>query len=152
MKFTYVLFVLLLGVASPALARDAVYHMKIQDVLDSADAKAALGDRVKFYFATQKAPAAMQQFGEDVANPKTNSFGKSDEAVCHRAMLDALLELRKRADKYGADAVVNIVSYYKKQVFASETEYECHAGGFVGGVALKGLFIKTGAKTAGAAQ
>ena len=148
MKLTLVFFVLLMGVVPQAFARDAVYHMKIQDVLDSSEAKAALGDRVKFYFATQKAPAAAQQFGEDVANRKTNSFGKPDEEVCRRAMLDALLELRERADKFGADAVVNIVSYYKKQVFASETDYECHAGGFVGGVALKGLFIKTGAKTA----
>lgn len=152
MRFTLVLFVLLVGLTPPAYARDAVYHMKIQDVLDSSEAKAALGDRVKFYFATQKAPEAVQQFGEDVANRKTNSFGKPDEEVCRRAMLDSLLALRDRADKLGADAVVNIVSYYRKQVFASETDYECHAGAFVGGVALKGLFIKTGANTAAAGQ
>ena len=48
-----------------------------------------------------------------------------------------------RADSEGANAVVNIVSYYKKNVFSSPTEYECHAGAFVTGVALKGMFVKT---------
>lgn len=151
MKAVLVLLSLLcVGLAPAAYARDAVYHMKIQEVLDRADAKAKIGDRVKFYFATQKAPKAVSDMGVDVANRKTNSFGKPDEEVCQWAMLAALLELREHADKVGADAVVEIVSYYKKQEWASETEYECHAGGFVGGVTFKGRFIKTGAKTASA--
>ena len=72
------LSLLSIGLAPAAYARDAVYHMKIQEVLDRADAKAKLGDRVKFYFATQKAPKAVSDMGIDVANPKTNSFGKAD--------------------------------------------------------------------------
>ena len=32
----------------------------------------------------------------------------------------------------------NGVSYYKKHEFKSTTEYECHAGAFIVGVALKG--------------
>jgi hypothetical protein len=37
---------------------------------------------------------------------------------------------------------VNIVSYYRKQVFASDTLYECHAGAIIAGVALKGTVVK----------
>ena len=53
-------------------------------------------------------------------------------------MLSALISLRDRAEDMGGNAVTKIVSYYKKDTFSSETEYECHAGGFVAGVALKG--------------
>ena len=57
-------------------------------------------------------------------------------------MLSALIELRERARKEGGDAIVNIVSFYRKQEFDSDTLYECHAGAFVAGVALKGTVVK----------
>ena len=40
------------------------------------------------------------------------------------------------------NAVVNIQSYYKKREFVSQTEYQCGAGTFVAGVALKGTLVK----------
>ena len=40
------------------------------------------------------------------------------------------------------NAVVDIVSYYKKDEVKSASDYECHAGVFVVGVALKGTFAK----------
>jgi len=57
-------------------------------------------------------------------------------------MISALKELAERAKTEGGDAVVDIVSYYKKNVFSSATEYECHAGNIVAGVALKGRVVK----------
>lgn len=57
-------------------------------------------------------------------------------------MLSALLELRERAKKLGGNAVTNIVSYYKKDTSSSETEYDCHAGNIIAGVALKGTVVK----------
>ena len=62
-------------------------------------------------------------------------------------MLSALIELRKRAEMLGGNAVTNIVSYYKKVTFSSPDQFECHAGGVIAGVALKGTFVKTGAAT-----
>jgi hypothetical protein len=38
--------------------------------------------------------------------------------------------------------VVNIVSFYKKDVMSSPTEFECHAGAVIAGVALRGEFVK----------
>lgn len=35
------------------------------------------------------------------------------------------------AGQLGGNAVVNIVSYYKKNTTASTTDYVCHAGNFV---------------------
>lgn len=42
----------------------------------------------------------------------------------------------------GADHVDGIVSNYKKMEYSSPTEYECHVGGVVAGVALKGTLVK----------
>jgi hypothetical protein len=133
--------VALSGLAGTAEARDTDYKLKIDEVLQSPDAKEKLKPDVKFFFGSQKAPAG-KGLGSFVTNKKTNSFGKPDEVACHWAMLSALMELQERAQKEGGNAVVNVISYYKKDEFSSDTEYECHAGAFVAGVALKGTVVK----------
>ncbi len=124
-----------------AHARDTEYKLPIQDVLSMPEYQEKVGSDVKFYFADQKA-VPKNNLGEFVTNKKTNSFGKSDEAACKWAMLSALIELRDRAVKEGGTSVVGITSYYKKNEFASATQYECHAGGIIAGVALKGSVAK----------
>ena len=79
-----------------------------------------------------------QKFDAYVTNRKTNSVGKPDDVACRWAMLSALIELRDTARKLHANAVINVVSYYKKNVASSDTQYECHAGNIIAGVALKG--------------
>lgn len=132
----------LASVTHQAYARDTTLHLPIQDVLNGPDFQQKVGNGVKFYFGNQPAPRALKSFGDFVTNKKTNGFSKKDAEACRWAMLSALIQLKERADSEGANAVVNIVSYYKKEVFSSPTEYECHAGAFVTGVALKGTFIK----------
>jgi uncharacterized protein YbjQ (UPF0145 family) len=56
-------------------------------------------------------------------------------------MLSALLALHQRAITLGANAVVNIRSNYKNDLFRSDTEYTCGAGGLMAGVALIGDFV-----------
>ena len=110
--------------------------------MNTAAAKSKLDDSVKFYFAGQKTPKVKTKITEATTNKKTNSFNKSDKDACEWAFLSAMLQLRDKAREVDADAVINIQSYYKKDAFKSDTEYECHAGGFVSGVALKGEFVK----------
>ena len=126
----------------PAEARDTQYKLKIAEVLNNPAFKPKLGDDVAFYFGNQKSAAVAESYGEWVTNRKTNSAGKADEEACRWAMLSALVELRERAKKLNANAVTNIVSYYKKNTFSSDAEYECHAGAVVAGVALKGTVVK----------
>jgi hypothetical protein len=128
---------------SAAQARDTDYKLKIDDVLQNPEYRGKLGNDVAFYFGSGRSPSG--SMGEFVANEKTNSFGKSDETACRWAMLSALLKLKERAKKLGADTVVNIVSYYKKDEFSSATEFDCHAGALIAGVTLKGTMIKAGA-------
>jgi uncharacterized protein YbjQ (UPF0145 family) len=97
---------------------------------------------VKFYFGDQPPPQVLTNLGSDVSNRKTNAFGKSDEKACNWAFLSAMVALEKRAQQLDANAVINIVSYYNKKVMSSATEFECHAGAIIAGVALKGEFVK----------
>jgi uncharacterized protein YbjQ (UPF0145 family) len=141
--FSAVLLTIGVLLTAPAVeARDTIYKLKIDEVLQNAEFKAKLGNDVRFYFGDKKMPGVQQNFGEIVTNKKTNSVGKPDEEACRWALLSALLALRERARKEGGNAVINIVSYYKKDAFSSATEYECHAGNIIVGVALKATIAK----------
>lgn len=120
-----------------AYAQDNVLHLPIADVLKSDDAKEKLNGTVKFYFGSQSGGGTIVK-ANAVSNKKTNGFARSDEEACKRAMLSALISFQETANKLNATKVNNLVSYYKKDVFSSAKEYECHAGGFITGVALKG--------------
>lgn len=123
-------------------ARDTKQMLPIAAALEAKDSKEKLDGSIKFFFGNQQHPKVLSKLGSDVSNRKTNAFGKSDDKACHWAFLSAMLALEKRAGELGANAVVNIVSYYKKDAFSSPTEFECHAGALMAGVALKGDFVK----------
>jgi len=125
-------------------ARNTKYNLPIAGVTQNPEYQNKLGSDVLFYFADQQTARVEQTLGEYVTNKKTNSFNKSDESACQWAFLSALLELRDRAKEEGGNAVINIISFYKKDPFSSRTEYECHAGGVIAGVALKGTVAKLG--------
>lgn len=127
--------------ASPAHSRDTVHMLPIEEALNLPDAEAKLDGSVKFYFAGQEHPPIERSLVKTFTNKKTNAFGKSDEEACKWVFLSAMIALQDRAKREGADAVVNIVSYYDKREMASATEFECHAGAFVAGVALQGNFV-----------
>jgi uncharacterized protein YbjQ (UPF0145 family) len=126
----------------PAQARDTKHLLPISEGMATKDAQERLDGTVKFYFGNQRHPKVLTKLSSDFTNRKTNAFGKSDEQACNWAFLSALIQLEKRAGELGANAVVNIVSYYKKDVFSSSAEFECHAGAIMAGVALKGDFVK----------
>lgn len=127
-------------VLAPAYARDTVVNIRLADVLESPEAKTKLDGSVKFFLAGQATPKVLKKLREDVTNLKTNAFGKSDEVSCKWVALSALINLQKSAKEAGANAVVGITSYYKKNETTSDTTIECHAGAMMSGVALKGTY------------
>ena len=137
-----IIMALALSIACPAHARNTKYLLPITAALETKDAKEKLDGSIKFFFGTQQTPRILTKFGTDVTNLKTNAVGKSDEKACNWVFLSAMLALEKRAKQLGANAVVNIVSFYKKDVMSSPTEFECHAGAVIAGVALRGEFVK----------
>lgn len=131
-----------LACALPAQANDRRVTLPIAGAMAANGAQAALGDSVKFYFGNQPSPSVKESMGSDKTSQKTNAFGKSDEKACNWAFLSAMLRLQKHAKSVGADAVINIVSNHNNVEWSSATEFECHAGAVMAGVALKGEFVK----------
>ncbi|WP_239325396.1 excinuclease ATPase subunit [Snodgrassella gandavensis] len=127
--------VALLACISAAYARDDKLMLPIQDALNAPEAAQVLNPNVKLYFAKSSGHVVKPGL---ITNRKTNSVGKSDEAACRWAFLSAVKQLQEQATAHNAAKVTNIVSYYKKNSMASSKVYECHAGGVIAGVALKG--------------
>lgn len=146
MQFSYrsltVAAVVLMAAAQPVMARDDAMHMAFQDVLNSPAAKGKLDGTVKFYLAGAKTPKIVKKLNSDVSNHKTNGFNKSPDESCQWVALTALLSFQEHAKRLGMNAVVDIESYYKKNTYTSPTNYECHIGALMTGVALKGTYAQ----------
>ena len=125
-----------------AFARNDISEFSIKDALFLEEAKAKLGDDVRFYFGNQAHGKVLKSWGVVSTNKKTNAFLKSDEEACTRAFLSAMITLRQRAIKEGGNAVIKIKSNYKSQETSSETMFKCGAGDVIAGVALIGTVVK----------
>ena len=134
--------VLTLAVAPAADARDTRQHFDIATAIAAGKADGTLDGSVQFHFKGARAPAVGERLGPANTNRKTNAFGKSDGKACQWVFLGALKALEAAAKERGANAVIDIESNYKNQVFSSATQYECGAGGLMAGVALKGVYAK----------
>ena len=132
----------LLAFAPAGNARETRLELSLRELVSSDQAKAAgIDGSVRFFLAGQKV-AVLDRLGEDVSNRKTNAANKSDQEACRWVALSVLRALQDGAKARGANAVVDIVSYYKKNEFRSATNYECHAGAILAGVALKGTYAR----------
>ncbi|MDK2124910.1 excinuclease ATPase subunit [Parachitinimonas caeni] len=142
MKKLLVLSLISLGLSAPALARDTVLDIPLEDVLSMPEAKDQLDGSVKFFLSGAKTPKIIKKFGSDTSNKKTNGVGKSDEFGCKWAALSALAAFQQSAKREGANAVIDMVSYYRKEETKDPKTFRCHAGSFVVGVTLKGTYAK----------
>lgn len=121
-----------------AQARDERLHFSIEEAMNTPDAQAKLNKGYTFRFGASKSDDVVENHGEFQSNKKTNAFGKPDKTACQWAFLSAMLSFQERIAAEGGNAVINLRSYYKKNDFSSETEFECGAGGLMAGVTFKG--------------
>lgn len=128
-------------ITSNAMARDDRLMFSIKDALKSPGAERVDRD-IRLYFGKQRHPGVAKKFGTVTANKKTNAFNKSDQAACEWAFLSAIIALQDRARRDGANAVVNIRSYYKQQNVSSRKEFMCGVGTFVAGVTFRGDIVR----------
>lgn len=127
---------------TPVAARDTRLLLPIADALEQGHEQGVIDKDMLFRFGKGNRGGVSKTFGSDVANRKTNALNKTDIQACNWVFLTALKALQEGARKSNGNAVVEIVSYYKKNEFSSATEFECHAGGIMAGVALKGTYGK----------
>lgn len=123
-------------------ARNTVVKASIEEALAWGERENVLNDSISLYFGDQAHPAVERTVGTYTANRKTNGVGKSDEKACQWAFLSAMAVLQQRAVREGANAVVNIRSYYYKNDFSSTTEFECGAGNIMAGVTMIGDVVR----------
>jgi uncharacterized protein YbjQ (UPF0145 family) len=128
--------------ASGAQARDDLLTFKIQAALDAPTSQGKIGSDVALFWGDQPHPAPKQTLDTATTNKKTNAFNKSDEVACQINLASAIITLQEHAREEGGDAVVDIHSFYKSHDFSSQTDYQCGAGAFVSGVALRGTVVK----------
>ena len=91
-----------LVVTAAAEARDDKHVLSIKSALQSGDAKNQPDGSVKFFFANQKTPAILKRLGNDSTHQKVSTRAERDESSCNAALLEALVALQKRANKFGA--------------------------------------------------
>jgi uncharacterized protein YbjQ (UPF0145 family) len=137
-RYGFVLSLSLLA-AAPAIARDNATMMSIAGAISVATVEHKLSPAVHFYFGTKPDTAVAQDFGDFAAQRR--SVIASDTS-CQRVFLAALTNLQEHAIAVGANAVINIHSFYDQHDVSSQTEYECHKGAAVTGVALRGDFVR----------
>lgn len=136
-----ILFTMLLGallLSTTSHARDTVHMLSIEEAMNTPAARERLDPNIRFFFADTPHGEVATEYGNFVTSKKTNAFNKSDEEACQWVMLSALISLQDRIKAEGGNAVVNVESFYDRQPMASTTEYECHAGAIMAGVALRG--------------
>jgi len=144
MKHAIIVSALVLLAAVPqAYAADRRVDIPFDEVLNSPEAKdAGIDGSVRFYLAGQPTPHIVERFEEAVSNKKANAVGKSDQETCHRAMLSVLKSFQDSAKQKGANAVIDLVSYFRRNEERSATSYSCYVGALMSGVAMKGTFAK----------
>jgi hypothetical protein len=144
MRRIFLLGVLFVAAAMPALARDNIVLIALEQVLAMPEAKAKLDSSVKFYLAGRPTPKVIKDLGEGLTNRKTNSVGKNPDQACKWAVLSALIALQEGAHAKGANAVIEMISFYKREPFSDPLHIQCHDGAFVTGVAIKGTYATVG--------
>ncbi|RKG39495.1 excinuclease [Acinetobacter rongchengensis] len=122
-------------------AADTIHQFNFQDAVNRAVADGFLDGSVKFYLAGTKSGGKVIEKGL-VTNKKTNGFAKSAESSCDHVLRSALIQLQNTAKARGANAVTNLVSFYKSNETRSTTTYDCAKGTAIAGVALKGDIVK----------
>ncbi|GGX86662.1 phosphoribosylglycinamide formyltransferase [Litchfieldella qijiaojingensis] len=125
-------------VATTSQARDTQHMLSIEEAMNTPAAQERLDPSIRFFFADSPHGEVVARHGNYITNKKTNAFNKTDEEACRWVMLSALLGLQERVKSEGGNAVINIESFYKRHPMVSRTEYECHAGALMAGVALRG--------------
>jgi len=130
-------------ISSAAFARDNRLQFPIEDALSGDAAIGKINPQIRLYFAGQGIPPVIKSFGTGRTNKKTNAFNKTDWVACEWVFISAIIQMQKKAEQLGANAVINIKSNYKNIEYANPYQFECGAGNVLAGVALKGEFVVT---------
>lgn len=140
----FIIFSAVIGLvlfSSPLFARNTFHDLSVRDAAKSVKGEEKLLN-VPFYMAKQKHPAIRKDLGVFKSNKRTNAINKSDEQACRIAFLSAIISLQQRAQRMGADGIVDIKSITKHKSLVSASKYRCAAGDLMANVVLTGRLVE----------
>ncbi|RRD90057.1 excinuclease [Conchiformibius steedae] len=105
--------------------RNVLYRCNGQAVLASAEVKSILSDGATISFGGGGSVIRHNMITRQAAR----RFGKSDEAACERAYINAAKKFQETAAKHGGKRVTNFQSYLNKRTLGGG-QYECEVGTF----------------------
>ncbi|MGF6147917.1 Uncharacterised protein [Kingella potus] len=111
--------------------KNDAYMCKASAVLNSAEAREVLDPSIRVSYGSTSGKT-------DVSRQSANATGKSVDATCQRAFLNAAKRFQSSATRYRKNAV-RLVSFYDRKTKGGN-EYECHVGTFHSYVVLKGSY------------
>lgn len=139
-----ILAAMALVVATAVHARNEAVMLPLADVVKLGLEQGKLDGSVSFHLSGASTPAISEKLGDDVSNKKTNGMGKDDATACNWAALSALIAFEAKAKQKGANAVVDLHSFNKKQSTRDPVNFECRAGNVMAGVTFKGTYARVG--------
>jgi hypothetical protein len=139
-----ILALAVLAGASMAAHAEKVLMLPLEEAVQLGLELKKLDGSVKFYLSGAPTPEGGTAIGEETANRKTSSGGRTKEEACHWVALSTLISLEEFAKKRGASAVVDLHSTFKGKVYKDPVNYECHAGSMLTGVTFKGTYVRFG--------
>ncbi|SOE36645.1 excinuclease ATPase subunit [Delftia acidovorans] len=139
-----ILAAMALTAATLAHARNEAVMLPLADVVKLGLEQGKLDGSVSFHLSGASTPAISEKLGDDVSNKKTNGVGKDDATACNWAALSALIAFEAKAKQKGANAVVDLHSFNKKQSTRDPVNFECRAGNVMAGVTFKGTYARVG--------
>lgn len=139
-----ILAAMALTAATLVHARNEAVMLPLADVVKLGLEQGKLDGSVSFHLSGASTPAISEKLGDDVSNKKTNGVGKDDATACNWAALSALMAFEAKAKQKGANAVVDLHSFNKKQSTRDPVNFECRAGNVMAGVTFKGTYARVG--------
>ncbi|MDH2232372.1 excinuclease ATPase subunit [Delftia tsuruhatensis] len=139
-----ILAAMALVAATAVHARNEAVMLPLADVVKLGLEQGKLDGSVSFHLSGASTPAISEKLGDDVSNKKTNGVGKDDATACNWAALSALMAFEAKAKQKGANAVVDLHSFNKKQSTRDPINFECRAGNVMAGVTFKGTYARVG--------
>lgn len=107
------------------------YMCKASVVLNSAEAREVLDPSIRVSYGSTSGKT-------NVSRQSANATGKSVDAACQRAFLNAVKRFQSSASRMHKNSV-RLVSFYDRQTKGG-SEYECHIGTWHSYVVLKGSY------------
>lgn len=125
-----------------AQARNVEYLLPIDEVLRMPAAQRELDGSVRFYMYGQDHTETVYVHQQEVVRGNIRGAGEEEIESCKRAALKVLVHYQEKARKMGANAVIDLMSFFKQRPYMSRSQYECHAGSTTVVVILKGTYAK----------